>query len=58
MQQAIFITGGGSGIGQATAKLFAAKGWRIGLADVNRQGLAETAAMLPPGMAETVMPGS
>jgi NAD(P)-dependent dehydrogenase (short-subunit alcohol dehydrogenase family) len=53
MQQAIFITGGGSGIGQATAKLFAAKGWRIGLADVNRQGLVETAAMLPPGMVET-----
>ena len=53
MQKAIFITGGGSGIGQATAQLFAAKGWRIGLADVNRQGLAETAASLPPGMAET-----
>jgi NAD(P)-dependent dehydrogenase (short-subunit alcohol dehydrogenase family) len=53
MQKAIFITGGGSGIGQATAKLFAARGWRIGLADVNRQGLAETAAMLPPGTVET-----
>ena len=32
-QQSIFITGGGSGIGRATALLFARKGWRIGLAD-------------------------
>lgn len=45
--KAIFITGGGSGIGQATAKLFAARGWRVGLADVNAAGLAATAAMLP-----------
>lgn len=52
-QKAIFITGGGSGIGQATAKLFAAKGWRVGLADVNAKGLSETAAMLPAGMATT-----
>jgi NAD(P)-dependent dehydrogenase (short-subunit alcohol dehydrogenase family) len=52
-QKAIFITGGGSGIGQATAKLFAARGWRIGLADVNAAGLTATAAMLPPGMATT-----
>jgi NAD(P)-dependent dehydrogenase (short-subunit alcohol dehydrogenase family) len=51
--KAIFITGGGSGIGQATAKLFAARGWRVGLADVNVQGLRDTAAMLPAGMAET-----
>jgi NAD(P)-dependent dehydrogenase (short-subunit alcohol dehydrogenase family) len=51
--KAIFITGGGSGIGQATAKLFAARGWRVGLADVNVQGLRDTAAMLPTGMVET-----
>ena len=49
-EQSIFITGGGSGIGQATAKLFAARGWRVGLADVNVAGMAETAALLPPGM--------
>lgn len=53
MHKAIFITGGGSGIGQATAKLFAARGWRVGLADVNAAGLAATAAMLPAGMVET-----
>jgi NAD(P)-dependent dehydrogenase (short-subunit alcohol dehydrogenase family) len=44
--QAIFITGGGSGIGRATAILFAARGWRVGLADVNEAGMAETAALL------------
>ncbi len=53
MTQAIFITGGGSGIGRAVAQLFARKGWRVGLADVNAIGLAETAAMLPAGMAST-----
>lgn len=53
MAQAIFITGGASGIGQATAKLFAARGWRIGLADVDAAGLAATAAVLPPGAVET-----
>jgi len=52
-QRAIFITGGGSGIGRATARLFASRGWRVGLADVDQAGLAETAALLPDGMAET-----
>jgi len=45
----IFITGAGSGIGRATARLFAARGWIVGLADVNEQGLAQTAALLPAG---------
>ena len=53
MQKAIFITGGGSGIGQATAVFFAGKGWFVGLADVNAAGLAETAAMLPKAMSST-----
>jgi NAD(P)-dependent dehydrogenase (short-subunit alcohol dehydrogenase family) len=44
--QAIFITGGGSGIGRAVAQLFAARGWRIGLADVDEAGMAQTAAFL------------
>lgn len=48
-QQTIFITGAGSGIGRATAQLFAEKGWFVGLADVNQQGLEETADMLPSG---------
>ena len=54
-QQSIFITGGGSGIGRATALLFARKGWRVGLADVNVAGLAETAAALPEGASTYVM---
>jgi len=54
-QQSIFITGGGSGIGRATALLFARKGWRIGLADVSAAGLAETAALLPEGASTYVM---
>ena len=46
MAKSIFITGGGSGIGRATARLFASRGWRVGLADVSETGLAETAALL------------
>jgi NADP-dependent 3-hydroxy acid dehydrogenase YdfG len=38
-RQAIFITGAASGIGLATAKLFAAKGWFVGLADIDQAGL-------------------
>ncbi len=45
--KAIFITGGASGIGRAVAQHFAAKGWFVGLADVNEAGMAETAALLP-----------
>jgi NAD(P)-dependent dehydrogenase (short-subunit alcohol dehydrogenase family) len=52
--QAIFITGGASGIGAATARLFAGKGWRVGLADVNAAGLAGVAADCP-GSATYVM---
>jgi len=44
---AIFITGGASGIGLATAQLFASRGWRVGIADVNEVALAAAAATLP-----------
>ncbi|MHA6722041.1 SDR family oxidoreductase [Sphingomonas sp. RS2018] len=47
--RAIFITGGGSGIGRAIAARFAREGWRIGLADIDAAGLAVTAAALPAG---------
>ncbi len=47
-RKTIFITGAGSGIGRATAQLFAQRGWFCGLYDVNEQGLAETASMLAP----------
>ena len=48
-QKSIFITGAGSGIGRATAQLFAERSWFVGLFDVNPQSLEETAAALPEG---------
>jgi NAD(P)-dependent dehydrogenase (short-subunit alcohol dehydrogenase family) len=48
-QKSIFITGAGSGIGRATAQLFAERGWFVGLFDVHAEGLEETAASLPEG---------
>jgi len=51
--KAIFITGGASGIGRATAQLFASRGWFVGVADINKAGLAETAALLPKGQVST-----
>jgi NAD(P)-dependent dehydrogenase (short-subunit alcohol dehydrogenase family) len=48
-QKTIFVTGAASGIGRATAKLFADRGWFVGLFDVSEKGLEETAAMLPEG---------
>ena len=38
-RKSIFITGAASGIGAETARFFAAKGWFIGLFDVNAAGL-------------------
>ena len=46
--KSIFITGGASGIGRAVAQLFAARGWFVGIADINEAAMAETAALLPP----------
>ncbi|GGD56947.1 SDR family oxidoreductase [Erythrobacter arachoides] len=48
-QKAIFITGGGSGIGRAIALKFAAEGWLVGIADRNQAGLDETKVLLPAG---------
>ncbi|MEQ8559089.1 MAG: SDR family oxidoreductase [Henriciella sp.] len=42
-RKSIFITGAASGIGKATAKLFADRSWFVGLYDVNEDGLAEVA---------------
>ncbi len=49
MASAIFITGGGSGIGRATSQFFAARGWRVGIGDRNPEALAATIALLPEG---------
>lgn len=48
-RKAIFISGGGSGIGRAIAILFGQKGWFVGLGDIDSQGMAETESMLPGG---------
>ncbi len=53
MANSIFITGGASGLGREVARFFAAKGWFVGLADVNEAGMAETAAMLHADMHST-----
>ncbi len=38
-QRAIFVTGAASGIGRATAVLFASRGWFVGACDLNRAAL-------------------
>lgn len=43
----IIITGGGSGIGRATAQKFLAEGWQVGLIGRRRDALEETAAGNP-----------
>jgi NAD(P)-dependent dehydrogenase (short-subunit alcohol dehydrogenase family) len=53
-RKAIFITGGGSGIGRAVAQLFGARGWFIGLADIDEAGMAATEALLPGGYSFSV----
>lgn len=40
-RKAVFITGAASGIGRAVAVMFAARGWFVGLYDVDRQGLSD-----------------
>lgn len=48
--KSIFITGGASGIGRATAIRFAREGWLVGIGDVNDAGLDETVALIPRGL--------
>ena len=52
-RKAIFISGGGSGIGRAVARRFAAEGWFVGIGDINPVGMAETEALLPDGLSLT-----
>ena len=48
-QKTIFITGGASGIGRAVAQRFGREGWFVGIADINEDGMAGTAALIPAG---------
>ncbi len=48
---AIFITGAAAGIGRACAELFAARGWFVGLYDIDAEGVATLAAALGEGNA-------
>ena len=41
-RRAIFITGGGSGIGRAVAVYFGQRGWFVGLGDIDKAGMRET----------------
>lgn len=45
-QKAIFITGGGSGIGRAIALYFAGRGWFVGLGDIDGPGMKETQRLI------------
>ena len=49
VRKAIFITGGGSGIGRAVAQRFGREGWFVGLGDIDAAGMRETEALLPGG---------
>ncbi|KUO57473.1 MAG: short-chain dehydrogenase [Sphingomonadales bacterium BRH_c3] len=48
-RRSIFITGGGSGIGRAVAVYFAERGWFVGVADINEQGMQDTLGLIEGG---------
>ena len=45
-KKAIFITGGGSGIGRAMAQYFGGRGWFVGLGDIDSAGMKETESLI------------
>ena len=52
-RKAIYITGCGSGIGRAVALHFAERGWFVGLGDIDKTGLHETAELIGNGFVYT-----
>ena len=40
----VLVTGGGSGLGAATARAMAAKGAKVAVIDMNKEGAAQVAA--------------
>ncbi|MEO1729206.1 MAG: SDR family oxidoreductase [Pseudomonadota bacterium] len=48
-KRSIFITGGGSGIGREVAIHFGERGWFVGVADINEQGMHDTLGLIPGG---------
>jgi NAD(P)-dependent dehydrogenase (short-subunit alcohol dehydrogenase family) len=48
-RRSIFITGGASGIGRAIARHFGERGWFIGIADVNVEGMEDTLGLIEGG---------
>ncbi len=48
-RRAIFITGGGSGIGRAVALYFAQRGWFVGLGDIDTAGMRATEKLIANG---------
>jgi len=47
--RSIFITGGASGIGREVAIYFAERGWFVGIADVDEQGMQDTLGLIHGG---------
>lgn len=50
-KKSVFITGAGSGIGAATARVFSRQGWFVGLYDLNEASVRELAEELGPDTA-------
>ena len=50
------ITGGGSGLGEATARAMAAKGAKIGVIDQNKENAEKVAAAFKDGVLTITLP--
>ena len=48
-KRSIFITGGASGIGRAIATYFGERGWFVGVADIDENGMQDTLGLFPGG---------